>query len=786
MNRENENLSPASEGAEQASLHGSDQFDEARLTAYVLGELAGDEHAAEREAVERELAESKAARSAAAEIRRSVELMTAALATEPAGELTPAGREQIETRITATEPPPISLPLSQMRRFRRPVALAMAACLAFVIVGALYWPRDNQAVSTAEGVAHYFEPPTDQANSVVREANSYKQDFEEARQSSTAPKKRSADGKGLKGSGQLISTRGRYGETAEADDMSVAKSARKNPEATPYTINKPVYESKSKADSYSFQPYYAEARQPAETFPGMIPSPLPKPNRDRLTAGRNRQAEGEIADHDHDAIVDLEGMDVGLGYFNTEAYPRIVENAFLDVRQNPLSTFSIDVDTASYANVRRFLTQHLLPPKDAVRIEELVNYFKYDYAPPADGAPFAVHAEIAGCPWAPEHRLLRVALKGREIDFNNRPASNLVFLIDVSGSMDEPNKLPLLKAALRLLIDRLSENDRIAMVVYAGSSGLVLPSTTGDRQAVIAGALEQLQAGGSTNGASGIQLAYETARLNFIRGGVNRVILCTDGDFNVGVTDEGALTRLIETEAQSGVFLSVLGFGAGNLKDATMEKLADRGNGNYGYIDNLNEARKVLVEQAGGTLVTIAKDVKLQLEFNPGKVAAYRLVGYENRMLRNEDFNDDAKDAGEIGAGHTVTAFYELVPAGGESPAAPVDPLKYQKTVEPAEAAASDEVLTLKLRYKEPDGAESKLLTSVVKDSGRSFAQAGQDFQFAASVAAFGLVLRDSQFKGDLTLAAVEELATASRGADEEGYRAEFIELVKQAQAIGR
>ncbi|HVW36214.1 MAG TPA: YfbK domain-containing protein, partial [Pirellulales bacterium] len=351
---------------------------------------------------------------------------------------------------------------------------------------------------------------------------------------------------------------------------------------------------------------------------------------------------------------------------------------------------------------------------------------------------------------------------------------------------DEPNKLPLLKAALRLHIDRLGENDRIAMVVYAGSSGLVLPATTGDRQAVIAGALEQLQASGSTNGASGIQLAYETARQNFIRGGVNRVILCTDGDFNVGITDEGALTRLIETEAKSGVFLSVLGFGAGNLKDATMEKLADRGNGNYGYIDNLNEARKVLVEQAGGTLVTIAKDVKLQLEFNPSKVAAYRLVGYENRMLRNEDFNDDANDAGEIGAGHTVTAFYELVPAGGESPAAPVDPLKYQKTVEPAEAAASDEVLTLKLRYKEPDGAESKLLTSVVKDSGRSFAQAETDFQFAASVAAFGLVLRDSQFKGDLTLAAVLELAATGRGADEQGYRAEFIELVKQAKALGK
>jgi len=331
--------------------------------------------------------------------------------------------------------------------------------------------------------------------------------------------------------------------------------------------------------------------------------------------------------------------------------------------------------------------------------------------------------------------------------------------------MNEPNKLPLVKEAMLLLTEQLGENDHVAIVVYAGNSGLVLPAT---------------------NGGEGIQTAYATAQANFIKEGVNRVILATDGDFNVGVTDQAELVRLIEEQARGGVFFSALGFGTGNLKDGTLEKLADKGNGNYAYIDTLGEARKVLVEQLSGTLVTIAKDVKLQLEFNPSKVAAYRLVGYENRMLRNEDFNDDTKDAGEIGAGHTVTAFYELVPVGDESPTTPVDPLKYQKTVEPAEAAASDEVLTLKLRYKEPDGAESKLLTSVVKDSGRNFAQAEADFQFAASVAAFGLVLRDSQFKGDLTLAAVEELAAASRGADEQGYRAEFIELVKQAQAIGK
>lgn len=489
----------------------------------------------------------------------------------------------------------------------------------------------------------------------------------------------------------------------------------------------------------------------------------------------------------HDAGEAIEASDQESAVFNTEAYDRIYENSFLEVRQNPLSTFSVDVDTASYANVRRFLNAQSLPPKDAVRIEEMLNYFTYDYAPPADERPFAVHAEVAACPWQPKHRLLRIALKGREIDLENRPASNLVFLVDVSGSMDDPAKLPLLKNALRLMIDKLGENDRVAMVVYAGSSGLALPSTSGQFKETILSALDRLQAGGSTNGASGIQLAYQTARQNLIAGGTNRVILATDGDFNVGVTDQGALTQLIEDEAKSGVFLSVLGFGAGNLKDSTMEKLADRGNGNYAYIDTINEARKVLVEQLGGTLVTIAKDVKLQLEFNPRRVAQYRLIGYENRLLRSEDFNDDTKDAGEIGAGHTVTALYEIVPAGVETGAGvpAVDELKYQRTIEPTEAAASDELLTLKLRYKEPDGQESKLITTVVQDSDRAYAQASEDFRFAAAVAGFGLVLRGSEYRGDLTLGAVQELAVASRGADENGYRAEFIGLIKQAEALG-
>src|SRR5438105_1463920 len=368
------------------------------------------------------------------------------------------------------------------------------------------------------------------------------------------------------------------------------------------------------------------------------------------------------------------------GEFNTAAYDHILENPFLDAKDNPLSTISIDVDTASYSNVRRFINEGSLPPKDAVRVEEMINYFSYDSAQPSDGKPFAVHVDAVSCPWETSHRLVRIGLKGKEIATDKRGPSNLVFLLDVSGSMTPPERLPLVKQAMRLLVEKLTENDRVAIVVYAGASGLALPSTTGDQKEHILEALENLQAGGSTNGAEGIQLAYKIAADNFIKGGVNRVILATDGDFNVGVTSQGDLIRLIEEKAKSGVFLSVLGVGTDNLKDSTMQKLADKGNGNYAYLDSLDEARKVLVQQMNGTLVTIAKDVKIQVEFNPARVASYRLIGYEKRMLRKEDFNNDKVDAGEIGAGHTVTALYEVVPVGAVNPAAsvpPVDPLKY-------------------------------------------------------------------------------------------------------------
>jgi Ca-activated chloride channel family protein len=470
--------------------------------------------------------------------------------------------------------------------------------------------------------------------------------------------------------------------------------------------------------------------------------------------------------------------------FNTESYDNIKDNPFKLVNDDPLSTFSIDVDTASYSNVRRFLMQNQLPPKDSVRIEELVNYFTYTYSQPRENEPFSVNMEVAGCPWNPKHRLVRIGLKGREIAQKDRPASSLVFLLDVSGSMQPPNKLPLIKAAMKMLVDNLTENDNVAIAVYAGAAGLVLPSTSCDKKETIIAALDQLQAGGSTQGSAGITLAYETAAAGFIKGGTNRVIICTDGDFNVGVTNQGDLTRMIEEKAKGGVFLSVLGFGMGNYKDSTLEKLADKGNGNYGYIDDIKEARKVLVEQMGGTLITIAKDVKIQVEFNPAKVGAYRLIGYENRMLANQDFNDDKKDAGEIGSGHTVTALYELVPAGEGMEVPGVDPLKYQKKPDLTNAAATGETMTVKLRYKEPDGDTSKLLEFPVTDGGRNYTESSEDYKFAASVAAFGMVLRDSEYKGTASLAGVLELGEEGKGADAGGYRAEFLGLVKKAQGL--
>ena len=469
--------------------------------------------------------------------------------------------------------------------------------------------------------------------------------------------------------------------------------------------------------------------------------------------------------------------------FNTESYDRIDDNPFRLSTQDPLSTFSIDVDTASYANMRRYLNGGSLPPRDAVRIEELINYFRFEYPRPVSGVPFSVTTELAPCPWNPRHRLALVGLQARALDMDSVPARNLVFLLDVSGSMEPSDKLPLVRAAMRMLVDTLAARDRIAIVVYAGASGIVLPSTSGAHKDKIHQAIARLEAGGSTNGGAGITLAYQVAQEQFVKGGINRVILATDGDFNVGVTNQGDLTRLIEEKRASGIFLSVLGVGTGNTKDSTMEKLADRGNGNYSYLDSLHEARKVLVREAGATLVTVAKDVKIQVEFNPVNVAAYRLIGYENRILRHQDFNDDRKDAGEIGAGHTVTALYEIVPVGSEVNVPGVDPLKYQRPAAPATAAGRDELMTVKLRYKAPEDDVSKLSSVTVKNRSTEMSA---NVGFAAAVAELGMLLRESEHRGSATYEDAAALARRFRGADPDGYRSEFIRLVELAESLTR
>ncbi|HEX5734296.1 MAG TPA: VWA domain-containing protein [Blastocatellia bacterium] len=471
---------------------------------------------------------------------------------------------------------------------------------------------------------------------------------------------------------------------------------------------------------------------------------------------------------------------------SAEEYKRIDENEFMEAASHPLSTFSIDVDSASYSNVRRFINDGQLPPKDAVRIEEMVNYFKYNYPQPTNSDPFTVSTELSTCPWNNSHKLALIGLQGKRISFDELPPNNLVFLIDVSGSMDEPRKLPLLKSAFRMLADQLRENDRVAIVVYAGAAGLVLPSTPGSNKTEILKAIDSLQAGGSTAGGEGIKLAYEIARNSFIQSGNNRVILATDGDFNVGVSSEGELVRLIEEKRKTGIYLTVLGFGTGNLKDSKMEQMADKGNGNYSYIDTIQEARRVLAGELGATLNTIAKDVKIQVEFNPARVKSYRLIGYENRLLRDEDFNDDKKDAGELGAGHSVTALYEIIPTDGREVPAKVDPLKYQNQDVKPEAFASNEMMTVKLRYRPPSETTRHLIIQALADGDTEISSASENLKFAAAVAQFGLLLRDSKFKAKATFETCLDLARQAKSSDDDGYRGEFIELVEKSRALAR
>ncbi len=694
--------------------------DDPRLTAYALGELEGQQ----RQDVEREVAASAELQREVEGIRRTAEMLEGALAAEPL----PTGEEV----APAAASQPIHFAPRKMRSPRAARWLWFAGSLAAAcVIGAIVIPM---SFSTAR--------------------NSVKQNEIEV---AVAP--------------SSVEYRGKKAKLeAERDSSPPAGSASRT---------------KSQEHVVGLTPREAPAaaRAGKGTAAAHDASGAAGPSSGSKIAGafaltslaEKEQPHGEAA---------MKGFSDG--EFNTEAYDHGEDGAFLRAAANPLSTFSIDVDTASYSNVRRMLTRGQRPPKGAVRIEEMVNYFPYTYPSPAEGEAFSINIDAASCPWASGHRLVRIGLKGREIASEKRPPLNLVFLLDVSGSMNQANKLPLVKSSMKMLVGQLTENDRVAIVVYAGSSGLVLPSITGDRHEKINEALDNLSAGGSTNGGQGIRLAYKVAVDNLIRGGANRVVLCTDGDFNVGTTNQSELVELVEKNAKTGVFLSVLGFGMGNLKDSTLEKLADKGNGNYAYIDDAAEARKALVEQLAGTLITIAKDVKIQVEFNPAKVQAYRLIGYENRMLRSEDFNDDKKDAGEIGAGHTVTAMYEIVLPGEKLDLPEVDVLKYQQpaTDMGVPAAKTDELLTVKVRYKQPDGDKSTLLSRGVRDEGKTMSQASEDFRFAASVAAFGMVLCDSRYKGSYTLDAVAESASSSCGADKGGYRKEFVELIAKAKKI--
>jgi Ca-activated chloride channel homolog len=471
---------------------------------------------------------------------------------------------------------------------------------------------------------------------------------------------------------------------------------------------------------------------------------------------------------------------------SSEEYKPIEDNVFQRVAIDPLSTFAIDVDTASYTNVRRFINESQMPPKDAVRIEEFINYFKYEYPQPERDRPFSITTEISDAPWNPDHKLVNIGLQGKNISTENLPPSNLVFLLDVSGSMSAPNKLPLLKSALHLLVNQLTEKDKVSIVVYAGAAKVVLPPTSGNEKARILASIDSLHADGSTAGGEGIKLAYKLAQQSFIPAGNNRVILGTDGDFNVGVSSDAELVSLIETYRNKNIFLSVLGFGMGNLKDAKMEQIADKGNGNFAYIDSLMEAKKVLVTQMSSTLLTISKDVKVQVEFNPSEVQAYRLIGYENRLLKSQDFNDDKKDAGELGAGHSVTALYEIIPTGVQSDVklSNLSPLKYPNNNVYSSALGSKELMQVKLRYKAPNGTTSQLITQPVIDGGRKLENTSKNFRFAAAVAEFGMILRGSEYRGKASFDQVLKLASQSMGTDLDGYRAEFIRLVKSSQTL--
>ena len=750
---------------------------DALLTAHALGQLEGDEQAV----VERLLADPvrHEERRTVDEIGRMAVALRAGRAIDDMPR-SPTLRRAVVAAIAANggnaeggavAPYVIVAPQPARSRFGRGLALAasLLAAVLVMVTAVLVRPWEMQPRMAREVAQRGPEPRTEGAANALRERSVQEQSFRE--QSAGKPSEAKA---ATAASKQLASEKRSATEQVDKSKDLLGVNAAGNAmpaAAAPIIAANGLRTPEAELANRAAAP--ADIAMAAPPAPGARKAAADRDARQlemRSVGGQAKQQDAQAG----------------------ERYDRFDENRPRTPSEQPLSTFSIDVDTASYANVRRFLTSGRLPPPDAVRIEEMVNYFRYDYPQPVGDRPFSVTLEAAECPWHSGRRLVRIGLEGRDIDRRERPAGNLVFLIDVSGSMAAANKLPLVKQALAMLVEELTENDSVAIVTYAGDAGVKLPATSGDQKRKILAVIESLSTGGSTHGSAGINLAYEQAAERFIPGGVNRVILATDGDLNVGVTSDEALVDLIKQKAAGGTFLTVLGFGEGNLQDAKMEKIADNGNGVYAYIDGAREARKVLVEQLTGSTITIAKDVKIQVEFNPAQVASYRLLGYENRIMAAEDFRNDRKDAGEIGAGHSVTALYEieLVGDGGKGPAG-AEPLKYQPPQsKPAPEAAlvdgeaSRELLTVKLRWKRPDGDASTLDEVPLVDRGGAFEQASVDLRFAGAVAAFGMVLRNSEYKGEATLPLVAKIAGGSLGPDAGGYRAEFLDLVRKAETL--
>jgi len=713
-----------------------------RLTAYVLDELDPQE----REEFEREL-ESKGASvdDFSDDIKEIAQMLEQLYADEPEYRMTDNQREAV---LDPSDAEGGGNP-SKVVRMLPIVGLGLAACL---VAGTFVWlDQRNEKVYGAVADSSVVNTPP------------------------PSPPLGQSSGEGKGGRMPSLGIEGPKEGAAEFDSFIVAR-AESIRESRIDPIEKEHMgdvELEIPADEAVVMDAIASVgNKPSEPFGHPVPAPLLKK---KAHPGSIRRYEKLQPDAEGGFAAEL----------SSELYDKQAENEFKDVLEgrNQLSTFSIDVDTASYANVRRFINSQSRPPKSAVRVEEMVNYFRYDYPQPEGEHPFSANVEIAACPWKKGHRLVRIGLKGLEIEAEERPAANLVFLVDASGSMDSSDKLGLLKTSMMKLTQTLREQDTISIVAYAGRSGLVLSPTSGAQKETIVSALAGIRSAGGTNGGEGIQMAYRLAKENLVPGGVNRVILATDGDFNVGVTDQDELVKMVANRAaDDDIFLTVLGFGRGNLKDSTMEKIANRGNGNYFYLDSPKEGEKVLVEEVGATLVTIAKDVKAQIEFNPAKVESYRLIGYENRMLKARDFNDDKKDAGEVGVGHTVTALYQIVPAGSGE----VDPLKYGAEKAQLKKNKNPELLTLKLRYKEPEGTKSKLFEVPVIDAGKGWEESSVDFRFASAVAGYGMLLQDSEFKGDLNFPLVKELAAEGIERDPKGRRKEFLELVDKASKLSQ